>query len=113
MTFEKSKDYIESIFNFMEVLYKKALNLKDNKLIQICKMIFNYLINCCSESKLLLKDLKKHEQFDMKPVYDYIEENSIQILDLNNISIEDINVTNPLDIERFVLSHIYYIYDNN
>lgn len=113
MTFEKSKDYIESIFNFMEILYRKADKLKDNKLMQICKMIFNYLITCCSESKLLLKDLKKYEQFDMKPVYDYIQENSIQILDFNNISLEDINVSSPLDIERFVLSHIYYIYDNN
>ena len=113
MTFEKSKEYIESIYNFMNVLYIKADNLKDNKLMQICKLIFNYLITCCSESKLLLMDLTKHEQFDMKPVYDYIEDNSIQILDLNNISIEDVNVTKPLDIERFVLSHIYYIYDNN
>jgi len=113
MTFEKSKDYIESIFNFLEVLYKKAVNLKDAKLIQICKMIFNYLITCCSECKILIKDLKKNEQFSMKPVYDYIDENNIQILDLINISLEDINISNPQDIERFVLSHIYYIYDNN
>jgi SepF-like predicted cell division protein (DUF552 family) len=113
MKFEKSKEYIESIFNFMNVLYKKAVKLNDNKLIQICKLIFNYLITSCSESKLLLRDLTKHEQFDMKHVYEYIEENNIQILDLNNISHADINVSNPLDIERFVLSHIYYIYANN
>jgi len=113
MTFEKSIDYIESIFNFMDVLYKKAVKLNDNKLIQICKMIFNYLITCCSESKILIRDLKKNENFVMKPVYDYIQENNIQILDLDNISLEDVNVSNPLDIEKFVLSHIYYIYGNN
>jgi hypothetical protein len=113
MPFEKSIDYIESIFNFMDVLYKKAVKLNDNKLIQICKMIFNYLITCCSESKILIRDLKKNENFVMKPVYDYIQENNIQILDLDNISLEDVNVSNPLDIEKFVLSHIYYIYGNN
>jgi len=113
MTFKKSKEYIESIYNFMNVLFIKADNLKDSRLMNICKMIFNYLITCCSESKFLLRDLTKHEKFDMKPVYDYIQDNSIQILDLDNISIEDVNITNPLDIERFVLSHIYYIYDNN
>ena len=113
MTFEKSIDYIESIFNFMDVLYKKSVKLNDNKLIQICKMIFNYLITCCSESKILIRDLKKNENFVMKPVYDYIQENNIQILDLDNISLEDVNVSNPLDIEKFVLSHIYYIYGNN
>jgi hypothetical protein len=113
MGFEKSIEYIESIFNFMEVLYKKAVNLNDKKLIQICKMIFNYLIACCDERKVLLKHLNKNENFDMKPVYDYIDENKIQILDLNNILPQDIDISNPQDIERFVLSHIYYIYANN
>jgi len=113
MGFEKSIEYIESIFNFMEVLYKKAVKLNDKKLIQICKMIFNYLITCCNEHKVLLKHLNKNENFDMKPVYDYIDENKIQILDLNNILPQDIDISNPQDIERFVLSHIYYIYANN
>ena len=49
----------------------------------------------------------------MKPVYDYICENEIKVLDLNNILPEDIDIKNPQDIERFVLSHIYYIYANN
>ena len=113
MDFEKSIEYIESIFNFMEVLYKKAVNLNDKKLLQICKMIFNYLITCCNERKVLLKHLNKNENFDMKPVYDYIDENKIQILDLNNILPQDIDISNSQDIERFVLSHIYYIYANN
>ena len=76
-------------------------------------MIFNYLIACCNERKVLLKHLNKNENFDMKPVYDYIDENKIQILDLNNILPQDIDISNPQDIERFVLSHIYYIYANN
>ena len=113
MSFEKSVEYIESIYNFMNVLYAKAVNLNDKKLIQICKMIFNYLITCCDERKVLLKNLNKNDNFDMKPVYDYIDENEIQILDLNNILPQDIDIKNPQDIERFVLSHIYYIYANN
>jgi hypothetical protein len=113
MSFEKSSEYIESIYNFMEVLYKKALVTKDHKLIYICKLIFNYLIKCCDEKKILIRDLNKNETFDMKPVYNYISDNKIEILDLNNILPDDIDINNPLDIERFVLSHIYYIYANN
>lgn len=113
MEFEKSIEYIESIFNFMDVLYKKAVKLNDNKLKQICKLIFNYLITCCSEAKLLIRDLNKNENFDMKPVYEYIHDNDIKLLDLNNILPEDIDISKPQDIERFVLSHIYYIYANN
>lgn len=113
MSYEKSKEYIESIFNFMEVLYKKALKLSDNKLIQISKLIFNYVVTCCRESKILIKDLTKNEDFDMKPVYEYITNNNISIMDLNNIQFQEIDINNSQDIERFVLSHIYYIYENN
>ena len=113
MGFTKSKEYIESIYNFMEVLYKKSLKLNDNKLIYICKMIFNYLITCCDESKILIKELNKSDDFNMKPVYEYINDNKIEIIDLNNISFSDIDISLPSHIERFVLSHIYYIYANN
>jgi len=113
MNYEKSKEYIESILNFMEVLYKKAVKLSDNKLIQISKLIFNYVVTCCRESKILIKDLTKNEDFDMKPVYEYITNNNISIMDLNNIQFQEIDINNPLDVERFVLSHIYYIYENN
>jgi hypothetical protein len=97
----------------MEVLYKKAVKLSDNKLIQISKLIFNYVVTCCRESKILIKDLTKNEDFDMKPVYEYITNNNISIMDLNNIQFQEIDINNPLDVERFVLSHIYYIYENN
>lgn len=113
MNYEKSKEYIDSIFNFMEVLYKKAVKLSDNKLIQISKLIFNYVLTCCVEIKVLLKDLTKDENFSMKPVYDYITNNDIKIIDLKSIQVEEIDIRNPQDIERFVLSHIYYIYENN
>jgi hypothetical protein len=60
-----------------------------------------------------LKDLTKDENFSMKPVYDYITNNDIKIIDLKSIQVEEIDIRNPQDIERFVLSHIYYIYENN
>ena len=113
MVFEKSREYLESIYNFLFVLNKKANKLGDNKLKQICRVIFNYLIYCCNSTKITLKELTTNEDFDMKPVYDYITDNSIKVMDLNNIQIQDIDVKNPIDIERFVLSHIYYIYENN
>ena len=113
MSFEKSKEYIESIYNFMEVLYRKAVNLNDDKLKQICKLIFNYLMMCCNESNILLKNLDKNDNFNMKPVYQYITNNNIELFDFNNIKMDDVNIQSSMDIERFVLSHIYYIYENN
>ena len=113
MEYEKSKEYIESIYNFVYVLKKKATNLNDTRLINISKLIFNYVITCCVEIKVLLRDLIKDENFSMKPVYEYITNNDIKIIDLKSIQVEEIDIRNPQDIERFVLSHIYYIYENN
>jgi hypothetical protein len=113
MGHEKSQIYIESIFNFFEAIYNKAIKLNDNKLLQISKLLFNYISYCCSENKILFKALKKDGNFSMQPVYEYITNNDIKLLDLNNVKFEEIDVKNPLDIERFVLSHIYYIYENN
>ena len=113
MAYEKSKDYVESIFNFMDSLYHKSIKLNDAKLMQICKLIYNYLIQCCFESKISMKDLKKDETISMKPVYEYITDNNIKLLDLNNIKLDEVDIKNPEDIERFVLTHIYYILEKN
>jgi hypothetical protein len=76
-------------------LNEKANKLSDNKLKQICRLIFNYLINCCNNTSLTLKELTRNEDFDMKPVYDYITTNNIELFDFNNIRFEDIDINNP------------------
>jgi hypothetical protein len=113
MGFEKTKDYIECICNFLDVLNDKANKLKDIKLKNICKLILKYIVTCCTENKILITELKKIDDFDMKIVYEYINKNNIKIMDFNNIKMEDIDINNEYDIECFVLSHIYYIYENN
>ena len=111
--FEKSIEYVESIFNFVDVLHKKSLTMNNNTLMNICKLIFKYLMDCCMEKNITIKHLKLEENYSMKSVYDYINDNKIELYDLININMNDVDITNPLDIERFVLSHIYYIYENN
>ncbi len=113
MSFNKSLEYIETIYNFMETLLEKAKKLKDNKLMSISKLIFNYLISCCSEKNVLIRDLNKKQDFNMISINEYITNNKIELYDLLNINFEDVNINNSQDIERFVLSHIIYIYENN
>jgi len=113
MGFEKSREYIECICNFLDVLNDKANKLKDNKLKNICKLIINYLVSCCRENNIKITELTKRDDFDMKVVYEYINKNSIKIVDFDNVKMDEIDINNEYDIERFVLSHIYYIYENN
>ena len=63
--------------------------------------------------ELAIKDLNKTGTIDAKPVFDYIARNDIKMYDLKNMKMEEMDVSNPKDIERYVLSHIYYIIVNN
>ena len=56
MGFGKSREYIECICNFLDVLNDKANRLKDNKLKNICKLIINYLVSCCRENNIKIKN---------------------------------------------------------
>ena len=35
--------------------------------------------------------------------------NNIELYDFSNINVNDVNITKKEDLERFVISHVYYI----
>ena len=115
MSFVKTRDYIESIFNICNMLHCKAKANNDRKLFFITKLISNYLLMCTVEvnMELTLKDLNKTGTINTKPILEYIANNNIQLFDLKNMQMNDMNISEPKDIERYVLSHIYYIISNN
>jgi hypothetical protein len=45
----------------------------------------------------------------MIPFFEYITFNNIELFEFDKIKIEDIDISKSEDIERFVLSHIYYL----
>jgi hypothetical protein len=115
MTYEKSRDYIESIFNVCNILFNKAKENNDRKLFFITKLISNYLLSITVEKdvSLSLSELNKTGEINKKPIIEYIEENNIKLYDLKNMQTSDMNVEDLSHVERYVLSHIYYIITNN
>lgn len=107
--YDKMPDFIESVFTVFKHVQKLAANQKDEKLKFISLIIFNYVK---MQSKLYNVDLKNIEQPDcinLIPIFEYIAYNNIELYDFSTISMDDVNTSNNDDLERFVLTHIYYI----
>jgi hypothetical protein len=56
-----------------------------------------------------LKELSEPDAINLIPVFEYISYNNIELYDFTKIDVTDLDVTKNSDLERFVLTHVYYI----
>ena len=101
--YDKMPDYIISVFNVIQMMSPD----KRSQLIAI--VIYNYINDIASEYNVNLKTIDKPDKINLIPIFEYIAVNDIELFDFANININDIDVSKKEDIERYVLSHIYYI----
>ena len=84
-----------------------------NKLKCISLVIYNYLIKLVKDTEFDLSKLKgalpEKVDINLVPFFEYIAHNNIELYDFSKIEETDMDVSNSDDIERFVLSHIYYL----
>ena len=59
-----------------------------------------------------LKSISQKESINLIPFFEYISHNNIELYDFNKIKMEDVDTSQNADLERFVLTHIYYITQN-
>ena len=107
--YDKMDEFIKSVFNVFQLVNRKAEKQKDKRLKMISLTIFNYARYMAKEYEIELKDFIEPESINLIPIFEYVAINNIELLDFSNINMDDINVNKKEDLERFVLSHIYYI----
>ena len=107
--YDKMEDFVTSIFNVFKMVNGKAERQKDKRLKIICLIIFNYVRYMAKEFDIDLKNINEPESINLIPVFEYVVANNIELLDFSNINITDIDITKKEDLERFVLTHVYYI----
>jgi hypothetical protein len=107
--YDKMEDYIESIFNVFQMVNRKAEQQKDKRFKMIALTIYNYARYMSKEYEVELKNINEPESINLIPVFEYVAANNIELLDFSNINITDIDITKKEDLERFVLTHVYYI----
>ena len=107
--FDKMSEFIESIFNVFKMINKKAESQNDKRLMMISLVVFNYVRKLAKDYNVNLKDLPEPDAINLIPVFEYISYNNIELFDFTKIDINDVDVTKNSDLERFVLTHVYYI----
>lgn len=108
-TFDKISEFIEAVFNVFNFVNKKAEDQKDKRLKMIALTIFNYVRKMAKDNDINLKDINSQDFINLIPVFEYISYNNIELYDFSKIDIADVDVTKSSDLERFVLTHVYYI----
>lgn len=110
--FDKMEDFIESIFHVFKFINKKAENKKDKRLKLISLVIFNYVRKMANDFNVNLKEIKElndSDSINLIPVFEYISYNNIELYDFAKIDTNDLDTSKNSDLERFILSHVYYI----
>ncbi len=107
--YDKMDEYITSIFNVFQMVNRKAEKQQDKRFKMIGLTILNYVRFIANEYKIDLKNITEPESINLIPVFEYVAINNIELYDFSNININDVDITKKDDLERFVLSHIYYI----
>ena len=106
----KTKEYLASIKSISNMLFNKSKDTNDKKLHFIALMIFNYLKAELQDTKIDYSNIEIQDCINLVPLYEYMAASHIQLYDLKKMSIDDVNVSKQTDVERFVLSHIFYMF---
>jgi tRNA uridine 5-carbamoylmethylation protein Kti12 len=109
MVYHKSNEYIETICSVSDMLSSKATISDNIRLKTISQVIQNYTLQILKETNVNVEKLNKNEYINMVPFFEYVSFNKIEFFDFNKMQPQDIDVTSEADLERYVLSHIYYI----
>jgi hypothetical protein len=91
------------------MLYDKSRETRDQKLYGITVVLLSYIKNACDELGIDTRTLAPTDKFDLGPFMNMFV-NQIHLYDLTAITDGDIDPLNESHVERFILSHINYIF---
>ena len=117
-TFDKILEFTESLYNIFQIINKNAEEQKNKRLKLIAFVIFNYTIQTANDNKIKLDSVKNNvqselNQVNLEPIFEYINHNNIELYDFSKIDVSDVDTSNQNDLERFALTHVYYLTQYN
>jgi hypothetical protein len=111
--YDKMSDYVTSLFSVFKLVNKKGVDQKDKRLQMIALTIYNYTRYMANENNVDLSTLSEPEMINLIPIFEYVAYKNIEFYDFTKIDIADVDVRKKEDLERFVLTHVYYITQNS
>jgi hypothetical protein len=107
--YDKMTEYVLSLFNIFKIINQKAEKQKEQRMKAIAISIYNYVLKLSKDNNIDLNTAEQTETINLIPFFEYVSFHNIEFYDFKNIQINDVDVNNSKDLERFILSHIYYI----
>lgn len=110
--YDKMEEYITSVFNVFQMVNRKAEQQNDKRLKMIGLTIYNYCLYLSKLHNVNLKEIVEPESINLIPIFEYIAANDVELYDFSNINVNDFDVNKKEHLERYILSHVYYITQN-
>lgn len=107
--YDKMEEYISAVYNVFYNVKEKSTLQNDHKLKMISLAIFNYVRYMAKNNNVDLTTIQVNDSISLMTIFEYIAFNNIELYDFSNIKMQDVDVTKKEDLERYVLTHIYYI----
>ena len=107
--YDKMEEYIASVFNVFQLVNRKAEQQQDRRMKVVALVLFNYVRFMANEYNVDLKKIAEPESINLIPIFEYVAANNVELYDFKTINMNDLDVTKKEDLERFVLTHVYYI----
>jgi hypothetical protein len=109
--YDKMPEFIESIFQVFQTAIESSVKQNDTRLKMIAITIYNYATKLANIYNIDLKNCINTEKdsINLIPIFEYIAINNIQLYDFSKILITDLDTENESDLEKFVLTHVYYL----
>jgi hypothetical protein len=67
------------------------------------------MVKTAKDNDIDLRELSVQPNVELSILFEYIAFYEIQLYDFSKIEMEDVDITKARDLERFVLTHVYYI----
>ena len=107
--YDNMNEYVTSIFNVFQMVNRKSEQQQDKKLKMIGLLIYNYSKYMAKDYNVNLKDVVEPEMINLIPIFEYISFNNIELFDFTKIEVSDVDISKNSDLDRYILSHVYYI----
>lgn len=112
MVYDKMNEFFEVLIHVFKMVQRMSVE-KNSKFKYIAMIIYNYTVRLAKDNKVDLTKLKFtndiNQPINLIPFFEYVSHNDIEFYDFEKIDTYNVDVNKKEDVERFVLSHIYYI----
>jgi hypothetical protein len=109
MPYDKMQEYITSLCDVAQMVNNKGREKRDRRQLAISLMISNYVIQTAKAHNINLMQIHNNPCVNLIPIFEYVAANNVELYDFKTINMNDLDVTKKEDLERFVLTHVYYI----